>query len=57
MKFSGFVAAALTVGAAVAAPTKKADPLASILAVISGVKESVAAQLATIRMFQLGPDP
>lgn len=57
MKFSGFVAAALTVGAAVAAPTKKADPLASVLAIVSGVKDKVAAQLATIRMFQLGPGP
>lgn len=53
MKFTGIIAAALTVGAAVAAPApvKKADPLASVLSIASGLKTEVASKLSSIRTF------
>jgi hypothetical protein len=51
MKFSGLVAAALTVGSALAAPTqKKADALSSVLSIASGLKADVSAELANICM-------
>lgn len=52
MKFSGLFTAAL-VGAAVAAPTKKADPLGSITTTVAGLKDKVATTLASIRTFRL----
>lgn len=52
MKFSGAIAAALTLGSAFAAPVvqkKDVSPLATITSLIAGLKTDVAAELASIR--------
>ena len=52
MKFSGVIAAAFTLGSAIAAPVvqKKDTPLDSVTSLVSGLKVDVTAALANIRM-------